>query len=326
MHLAALRLSGNRLSQLLRLQHHRMLPEAQDPTLDLLDAVEMKRGQQRAVGLPGEPLAGVPCLLLDVAGHRGREADLDLNVAVALVDAERAGEVFLQVEVGRTLEAELGQLDRLDPIDLPVANGVVVGGAVRRGSGKVGPACGAGPRGSPARQRGVLASDGAEVPLGRRDLLEVPPGRRHHWKSRSASGTYWRRTARKSRSASGTYWRSRPTGKSFWRRRPDVQPGRRDLPGSPARQAGPTGGGRGGKSRPAGGRTWRRTAGGPARQAEPTHLLADEVERAAMVGQAKRVDVVTYRLGGPQRLVGDEDGPASSMATIRLSIKSAFAA
>ena len=43
----------------------------------------------------------MPGGFLDVAGDGGRKADLDVDVAVAVEDAERLGQVLLEVEVRR---------------------------------------------------------------------------------------------------------------------------------------------------------------------------------------------------------------------------------
>ena len=71
----------------------------------------MELGDDGAVGLYGQRLRGVPAFLLDVPGNVGGETDSNVDVLLrfTLIDAERAGQVRLQVEIVR-----LGKLQSLD--------------------------------------------------------------------------------------------------------------------------------------------------------------------------------------------------------------------
>jgi hypothetical protein len=105
-----------------------MSPKAENPTHDLLGVTQVELSQQATVLLFGKLLARVPGGFLDVTGHRRRETDLHVDLAVAMEDAERLGKVGLQVEILRPVEAELFQLGRLDAINLPVTDRVLGGG------------------------------------------------------------------------------------------------------------------------------------------------------------------------------------------------------
>ena len=56
-----------------------------------------------------------------------RESHFHSNVAAAVVDAERGPQVLLNVEVGGTVEWDLGDFRLLDPIDFPMPDFVAVG-------------------------------------------------------------------------------------------------------------------------------------------------------------------------------------------------------
>ena len=87
-----------------------MLPKAQHPPFDLLRAVQVEFGDQGSILLRRELLAWMPRLLLNVAGHGGREPDLDMHGFFAVEDAERLGHVLVEIKIFGRLEVELGDL------------------------------------------------------------------------------------------------------------------------------------------------------------------------------------------------------------------------
>ena len=110
------------LSQLLRLQHLSVLTEAHDPPLDLLRPVQRELGNHAPVPLPSQLLARVPRRFLDVPGDGRQEANLDADFAVAVEDAERLGQMLLEIEILGPLESLVLQFDSLDPVHLPMAD------------------------------------------------------------------------------------------------------------------------------------------------------------------------------------------------------------
>ena len=105
-----------------------------------MEVRQLEFGEEAAVGLLSQALGGVVRALGDAAADGGAEADADgFERAVALEDAERAGEEGERVEVGGGGELEVQDFDFGEATDFEGADLAVAGGMGQQVQGVVVP-------------------------------------------------------------------------------------------------------------------------------------------------------------------------------------------
>src|SRR5208283_5385814 len=111
------------VTQVERLQNLRFSPKPDKPALDLPQIRNLEREDDTPIAFGFNLLTGVPGALANVGGLGWREADFHF-LRLAPDHVEGGLLELLEVEVGRDLEAPVGQLRRLDALHGEGSQGV----------------------------------------------------------------------------------------------------------------------------------------------------------------------------------------------------------